>query len=455
MNRAPLNSTILHPAYHAPAVSCPRKEKTEYHCASLVFTPELNCDDFCAFFNIMINGLALKLNKENGAIRVQHDLLAHKLIITDICYKILTIFVNSIVPFEELKAFAPSINAYKAELAESSYATRKNIPIQLEGYNSFLQAYITTVQPFIGLPPVQLLYRYYGFPMSETLGCFIIDFALWHIIKPEQLCKFRKARDNIFDCNPKDLKQIYNTTLSDTFEVEKGFYTNFARAFNVMLQHITLQKSFTIEDIISWHDLAAGFLKKDTFNNVADKNRTGYHLSKYNSTPVGLKLLRRKWLTTKSGIQVADKGYHKPTYCPEKVDMRSAIVSGGISNLDKFKAFMNTEIAKLVTLFNDPRHDEKQKLLALIDFVQFIDVHHLFRDGNIRTCLLIFYYFHIRYRLPLTILSDPNIFDGYAPYEIHDDILKGRERYKLLCLGRLAELKRSSKECYDRETHAA
>lgn len=67
-----------------------------------------------------------------------------------------------------------------------------------------------------------------------------------------------------------------------------------------------------------------------------------------------------------------------------------------------------------------------EKLKAIIIFVQDCEQLHPFSDGNCRTfCMLVLNDLLKKNGFPLTILSDPNKFDGFSPDELVDEVIQG------------------------------
>lgn len=77
--------------------------------------------------------------------------------------------------------------------------------------------------------------------------------------------------------------------------------------------------------------------------------------------------------------------------------------------------------------------NDEEKLDAIIEMVSELEKRHLFRDGNIRTCVLLTLNRElIQNGFTPVILDDPNRFDMHSRAELKSDIKKGMARYAKL-----------------------
>lgn len=72
-------------------------------------------------------------------------------------------------------------------------------------------------------------------------------------------------------------------------------------------------------------------------------------------------------------------------------------------------------------------HTADQKISVIAQHVQWIDQIHPFMDGNIRTCYILLNRLLKEEGLPLTLLLDPNRFDGFALEEMVKYIKEGQQ----------------------------
>ncbi len=405
------------------------------------------------FFQHMLGERPIVVKLTRGKVNISTQIGSHHTgKIVSISQLILALFENNIIHYEELFKYAPTMRSCVTppDLATLNNMDEESDPVTgriLDTYLSFLRHFTKMHQPYIGLPINKLLYRYYGFPMSETIGCFAIDFDLWSTITSSNLHDFQVARDLFFDRDLSDgqYHRIYSIDGHDT-SAEIGYFANLNKAFTAMCMMAKYKISPQLIDLINWHDIATEHLKTAGLRPESQANTVSFELVLSNSSREGCDELFFSGLVKRSRAEDrrSDYGCRFPYLHKNKDTEKYYILAGRMLSHKVLHIYINKQLAEIEAVFLGGT-PEKDKLLRLIRFVKFFEVNHFFYDGNIRTCLLIFYYFIIRFRLPLTILSNPNIFDGFSINEIYLDVMKGRERYELLRQGDFLKLKELSK----------
>ena len=360
----------------------------------------------------------------------------------------------------ELSQYAPSVDAYVDDLYPMHATEIENkgcylTAEQLAGYQFYLLDFVNTKRRKIGWSTNQLLYHYYGFPLGETVGCFFIDFELWHMVKPTQLTSFRAARDLFFDRDLNNLSYAHQYELISSYlpqNMELGYFANMEKAFGDMCQMAKYDLRPKLNDIIRWHDIATKHLSVKKFRKKSNYCSVGFGLYPHNSSKTGLIELLDLGLVTadlcvsKNGPTIY--GCHLPYIYRDGATQENYIRGAKIYDIAALHTYVNRKFAQLEKLFLTSTINEDDKLETLIFFIKFFEVNHFFDDGNTRICILILYYFLIRFRLPLTILSDPCIFDGCSIDEILSDLKQGRQRYEQLRCGNILQLKGQSLSRY-------
>ncbi len=83
----------------------------------------------------------------------------------------------------------------------------------------------------------------------------------------------------------------------------------------------------------------------------------------------------------------------------------------------------------LLELALSGKKEEDAVLLLLIKMIQSLERLHPFEDGNCRTfCILVLLKELLRHDLSLTILTDPNCFDGFSISQMLAEIKTGQKR---------------------------
>lgn len=70
-----------------------------------------------------------------------------------------------------------------------------------------------------------------------------------------------------------------------------------------------------------------------------------------------------------------------------------------------------------------------QKLQAICKFLATLERVHPFNDGNCRTVYLLLQKLLTDNRFPLTILDNPNTFDGFSVNELVEDVILGMDKF--------------------------
>lgn len=81
------------------------------------------------------------------------------------------------------------------------------------------------------------------------------------------------------------------------------------------------------------------------------------------------------------------------------------------------------------------------KIKIIVKHVQLINQLHVFADCNIRTCNILLNKLLNDYGLGLTLLSNPNIFDGWSVDEIAYDVIEGQRWFNEVIAGKDANIK--------------
>lgn len=123
------------------------------------------------------------------------------------------------------------------------------------------------------------------------------------------------------------------------------------------------------------------------------------------------------------------------------VDQREAIWSGiDISRHDTLMlirpALKPEHMEKLVTHFLaefqkhiGESHNDSDKLHCIVELCQTLERLHPFADGNCRTfCILLLNNLLTRYGLPMTMVDNPNLFDGWSVSETVEKVIEGQQR---------------------------
>ncbi|NQY75255.1 MAG: hypothetical protein HRT90_10950 [Candidatus Margulisbacteria bacterium] len=78
--------------------------------------------------------------------------------------------------------------------------------------------------------------------------------------------------------------------------------------------------------------------------------------------------------------------------------------------------------------------NDDDKLNIIVDYIQQMNRHHFFEDGNIRTLgMILFYRLLSENRIDLTILSNPNMFEGVDCTSLVDAVKEGQKTFKTYC----------------------
>ena len=422
-----------------------KKAPSDYRpCTTLNLSSLLNKKDFLTFFNAMLEGLQIYFEAIGGKVFIKATMTEDYIPpIIKISELLLSIFRKKNAHYKEICEFGPTFKKYMQELSSECCNAWPN---QLDGYFYVLKHFIASKNTVIGVPTNQFLYQNHGFPMSETIGCFFIDFDLWPMIKPYCLNTFRQARDLFFDrdVSAPQYSNLY-AAIGYSVDVEDGYFSKINDAFSHMCSMAKYECLPQLKDIIHWHDIATKNLSLSGLKPERSPKTNIFPLSSNNSTPEGITELLELNIITKSASIACDTSYGcRKGYLYQETNSRElSIVGSNIFDSNKLHVVINQSLKKLESMFLSSHNiSSEMKIKNLIRLIKFIQVSHFFYDGNTRTCLVLFYYFIIRFKQPLTILSDPNIFEGFTVNEIYTDIVKGHTRYKLLCQGKLSELKR-------------
>lgn len=97
------------------------------------------------------------------------------------------------------------------------------------------------------------------------------------------------------------------------------------------------------------------------------------------------------------------------------------------------KAF-KLKIASLIEDYNQSMQSDEpiDKLRAIVQFVQAIEWIHPYRDGNLRTLILLLNRELVRHGFTPTLLEDPNRFDGFTHDEMLFEVLRGMDSFESL-----------------------
>ncbi|MFN7662975.1 MAG: hypothetical protein ACK5PQ_04590 [Alphaproteobacteria bacterium] len=75
---------------------------------------------------------------------------------------------------------------------------------------------------------------------------------------------------------------------------------------------------------------------------------------------------------------------------------------------------------------------EEDKIKAIIQLASDLDRFHYFRDGNLRTAMIIAQRELIRNGFSPVVLEDPNSLDGFSQEELFEEFIKGMERFDFI-----------------------
>lgn len=287
---------------------------------------------------------------------------------------------------------------------------------------------------------LKILKEQYQLSDYESVSCLFVDFLDWGLLNKDLSGPdFVKARDTIYEdyrcCSANTLRLSVHP--EDNPQIEIGYLNG----INNGLSYALSLRQLTAKNIIDlqYRLMAPINIKKTGFA----KGRCRFQLADgSNLSDIGWDELREEYRVIGWVNRIAELIMYDSNPKPIIAYYQGAWYLFGYKNIgyEKIMQVLNYRLHLLDIELAKASGCAEQKLQVIVKFICWFERHHFFRDGNIRTSLCLFYHLLYKHQLEMTIMSNPNIFDGFSQQEIIDDLIKGQLRYKKLCQGRHKEL---------------